>query len=87
MDIALTPDLQRFVDGQVSSGDYESPSEVIRDGLRLLQLHAKERATLVADWRAKVAVGIEQLDRGESIDAEDLFAELRERNAKAADAQ
>ena len=35
--ISLTPELDRFVQAQVASGRYQAASEVIRDGLRLLQ--------------------------------------------------
>jgi antitoxin ParD1/3/4 len=35
--ISLTPELNRFVQAQVASGRYQTASEVIRDGLRLLQ--------------------------------------------------
>lgn len=35
--ISLTPELDRFVQSQVASGRYQTASEVIRDGLRLLQ--------------------------------------------------
>jgi antitoxin ParD1/3/4 len=35
--ISLTPELDRFVQAQVTSGRYQTASEVIRDALRLLQ--------------------------------------------------
>lgn len=35
--ISLTPELNSFVQAQVASGRYQTASEVIRDGLRLLQ--------------------------------------------------
>ena len=35
--VSLTPELEAFVDGQVASGRYQTASEVIRAGLRLLQ--------------------------------------------------
>ena len=36
MNITLTEELERFVRAQVDSGLYSSPSEVIREALRLL---------------------------------------------------
>ncbi len=35
--ISLTPELDRFVQTLVASGRYQTASEVVRDGLRLLQ--------------------------------------------------
>jgi len=39
--VFLTPELDAFVDGQVTSGQYRIASEVVRTALRLLQ--ARER--------------------------------------------
>ena len=63
-------------------GAYATPSEVVGDALRLLQLHDRERETLIGDLRQKIAVGLEQLERGESVSADEVFAELRHRNAQ-----
>ncbi|KAA0677576.1 type II toxin-antitoxin system ParD family antitoxin [Azospirillum brasilense] len=35
--VSLTPELDRFVQTLVASGRYQTASEVVRDGLRLLQ--------------------------------------------------
>ena len=37
MNISLTPELEQMVDDKVKSGRYASASEVIREGLRLLE--------------------------------------------------
>ena len=37
MNISLTPELEQYVNGRVQSGLYHSASEVIREGLRLLE--------------------------------------------------
>ena len=39
--ISLTPELNAFIDARVESGLYESASEVVREGLRLLR-HREE---------------------------------------------
>jgi antitoxin ParD1/3/4 len=82
MNISLPGELEQFVENQVSLGAYSTPSEVVGDALRLLQLHDRERQALVDDLRKNVAVGIDQLDRGDTVSAAEVFAELRERNAR-----
>ena len=73
MSVEIPGDLSPFVDAVIRSGHYVSEFEVVTEALRLL----KRREALADDIR----LGIEQLDRGESVDGEQVFAELR---AKAA---
>ena len=37
LNVSLTPELNQFITSLVQSGDYKSASEVVREGLRLLQ--------------------------------------------------
>ena len=37
MNVSLTPELEKLVNEKVKSGKYTSASEVVREGLRLLQ--------------------------------------------------
>ena len=37
LNVSLTPDLSRFVEGRIRSGRYQSASEVVREALRLLE--------------------------------------------------
>ena len=61
MNISLTPELERFVDDKVKTGMYQTASEVIRDGLRLL----RERDQRVEALRRDVRAGFEAVERGE----------------------
>ncbi|MFC7735512.1 type II toxin-antitoxin system ParD family antitoxin [Roseomonas sp. GCM10028921] len=36
MTVSLTPELRRFIEAQVATGRYQTASEVVRAGLRLL---------------------------------------------------
>ena len=76
MNVSLTPELENLVHSKVKSGRYLSASEVIREGLRLLEERDRLFELRLADLQQKVSVGIEQADRGELIDADDVFAEL-----------
>lgn len=82
MEISISPEFQQFIEGQVALGAYATPSEVVGDALRLLQLHDREREALVSDLRQKIAVGVEQLDRDATVGADEVFDELRRRNSQ-----
>jgi len=81
MNVSLTPELDRFVKQQVEGGMYCSSSEVIRDGLRLLKEREQLRQIRLEELRKEIAIGIEQLDRGEKapLDFEAIKAEGRRR--------
>lgn len=55
MNVSLTPDLERFTRALVEGGRYNSASEVVRSGLRLLE----EREARATDLRRLVAEGLE----------------------------
>jgi antitoxin ParD1/3/4 len=77
MNISLTPELEQMVDDKVRSGRYASASEVIREGLRLLEEQEQLKQQRLADVRRKIDRGIEQLDRGEGISGPEARARLR----------
>lgn len=78
MNINLGSQWQTFVDERVQSGRYVSASEVVRDGLRLLQAQEAMQAARLDAVRAEVDRGIAALDRGEgrSLDPDGLSAYL-----------
>lgn len=79
MNVSLTPELEQYVAKKVESGLYQTASEVIREGLRLLkekdELHQRKLDVL----RREIQVGIDQADRGElsPIDAKGTLKRLR----------
>jgi antitoxin ParD1/3/4 len=62
MTVTLPPQLEELVRKKVETGPYRSAAEVVEEALRLLD----ERDRL-ARLRAAIAVGDEQLARGEGI--------------------
>ena len=64
MNVSLTPELEQLVTDKVKSGMYQTASEVIREGLRLL----KERDQQLDALRRDVRAGFEAVDRGEYTD-------------------
>jgi len=78
MNISLSREAQKFIEEQVNSGRYSSATEVMGEALRLLSEKERVRAKQFAELKEKIRVGIEELDRGEGIDGEEVFAELEE---------
>jgi antitoxin ParD1/3/4 len=64
--------LERFVAALVETGRYNSKSEVLREGVRLVQ----EREARLAALDASIARGIADADAGRLIPAEDVFDRL-----------
>ena len=62
MNISLTPELEQLVKDKVSSGKYNSVSEVMGEALRLLEERDRIRDQRLAELKAKIQVGIEELN-------------------------
>ncbi|MEH2024591.1 MULTISPECIES: type II toxin-antitoxin system ParD family antitoxin [unclassified Nostoc] len=78
MNVSLTPELEQLVKDKVNSGRYHSVSEVMGEALRLLDERDRVQEQRLAELKAKIQVGIEELERGEGIDGEEVFAEIEE---------
>jgi antitoxin ParD1/3/4 len=76
MNVNLTPELEKLVHSKVKTGRYNSASEVVREALRLLEDHDHVRAAHLAGFRKEIDRRSASLDRGESVDGEEFFAEL-----------
>jgi antitoxin ParD1/3/4 len=62
VNVSLTPELERLISDKVDTGMYQTASEVVREGLRLLK-DRDER-----ELRADVRAGFAAVDRGEYIE-------------------
>ena len=82
MNVSLTPELEKMIEKKVESGLYQTASEVVREALRLLDHQEKSREAQLAEIRAKIARGIQQLNSGDSFTEEELSAHLTERRNK-----
>ena len=65
MNVSLTPELEKLVNDRVSSGMYQTASEVIREALRALQQRDQLRERELQAVREKIHRGLEQLEHGE----------------------
>jgi antitoxin ParD1/3/4 len=79
MDVRLTPEHERFVNEQVESGKYFAPVEVVREALDLLQEEVESDARRLERLKAEIQVGLDQLDAGLGIPADEALKMLRQR--------
>lgn len=82
INVALSPRLERFVVERVESGRYQSISEVVRDGLRLLEERELARNAALHDFRSKIDVGLKQIKRGKVHEGKAVFDQIRKRARK-----
>ena len=82
MNVSLTPELEQLVTQKVESGRYTSASEVIREALRLLEEHDQLKQQRLAQVREKIDRGLQQLDAGQGISAQEARARLRRSSRK-----
>ena len=83
MNVSLTPELKKFVQKEVTTGLYQTASEVIRAGLRRLKEDQQARQSktpqTLAEVEAQLLQSVARLDRGEGVDGEKVFRRLRKR--------
>ena len=54
----------------------------MREGLRLLKEREELKNLRLAELRKEIAIGSEQADRGEFVDGEQAFADIRRRSTE-----
>lgn len=67
--------LESYVQELVTSGRYGSKSEVLREGVRMIQ----ERETQQEALKALIMQGMADIETGRTHSAEDVFGAMRER--------
>ncbi len=77
VNVSLTPELDAFLQSRVSSGRYQTTSEVVREALRLLEHQERVRESAFQELKAKLEHGAAQAQRGELLDGEEVFDELK----------
>ncbi|HAG80699.1 MAG TPA: type II toxin-antitoxin system ParD family antitoxin [Cyanobacteria bacterium UBA12227] len=82
MTLLLTPELEMFIQNQIASGKYTSTNEVIIAALKLLEKRERIYQGRFEELQREIAIGLEEAERGELIDADIVFNHLREKLAK-----
>jgi len=88
MDVSLSPEMESWIHDKVSSGLYQSASEVVRESLRLLLERESLRQERITELRREVGVGLSQLEAGrskpfEQTTLDDILRQGRERRKSA----
>jgi antitoxin ParD1/3/4 len=65
--VSLTDHLTRFVDDNVETGRFQNASEVVREGLRLLELRQREDDLKLERLRQEVEIGRKDAEAGRTI--------------------
>ena len=73
MNVQLPKPIEEFVRGKVADGEYETPDEVVREGLRLLR---QRDEAWKADARSRIEQGMESIRAGRLISPEAAKAEM-----------
>jgi antitoxin ParD1/3/4 len=80
MNINLTPQLEELVRAKVTSGLYNSASEVVREALRLMEREDQLRAAALRQLRQDIQEGLDSGPAGE-LDVDAIKKRGRERLA------
>lgn len=70
--INLTETLDRLIEEEVGSGRYQNASEVVRASLRLFEQRKHEDSLRLQALHRALDVAIEQADRGEDVEIDDI---------------
>jgi antitoxin ParD1/3/4 len=68
MNINLGTQWEEFISSNVHSGRYVSASEVVREGLRLLQAQEQFRQIRLEQLRKEIGRGVEQFEQGDYLE-------------------
>ena len=85
--VALTPHFESLTQRLVSSGKYNNVSEIVRDGLRLLESREQEEAAKLKALREAAKLGFTDIQRGNYVsldNRQDIDAFVRQAAARAA---
>src|SRR5947207_3974504 len=65
--VILTKHFDRFIEAGITSGRFSNASEVVRQGLRLLEQREKEDKAKLKWLRAAVKEGFDDMERGDYV--------------------
>ncbi len=82
MNVHLGSVFDEFVADLLKGGQYQSQSEILRDGLRLLKEREEVKQMRLSALQKEIAAGMEQADQGQFVDGPEAFARIRKRSTR-----
>lgn len=80
MNITLKAQQEEFIQAEIKKGRYQTAEQVISEALKLLEESNRQRDEIrLEELRQKIAVGTEQIKKGQTTDGEEVFARLQEK--------
>lgn len=76
MALTLTPDLEQRIATRLESGRFRTAEEVVAEALSLLEARETRRSEALSRLRERIAVGLEEVRRGDVIDGDEFFDQL-----------
>lgn len=84
MNISLTKELEKYVQDKVKAGMYTSASEVVRESLRIMHTYEDLQKQRVAQLNDAIAVGMQQLQRGQKVEGKKSLQKMKNKLQKLA---
>jgi len=80
MTIHLKPELEALIQQDLERGPYQSVDEFVAEAVQMLHEHEQWLAENRMDIAAMIQHGFGQAERGETVDGDEAFRQLRERH-------
>ncbi len=82
MTIRLNPELEALIQKDVERGPYQSADEFVAHAVQMLHEQEQWLAEHRSDIAAKIEHGFAQTERGDLLDGDKAFLELRQRHER-----
>ena len=77
MTVTLTSEQEKFIKEQVRRGHFESVDDIIAQSLGMLRAQEEFIRSSENELREQIAIGLDQIQRGEIIDAREAIRKTR----------
>jgi antitoxin ParD1/3/4 len=79
MTVTLTSEQEKFIAEQLQSGHFRSADDVITQSLGMLRVQEEFIRDNASVLREKIAIGLQQIKRGETVDGRKAIQNLRKK--------